>query len=172
MNQQDADRCRARREHLSIRKAFEQEKQRRVTIKELGEEQEKLRLQRLALLKASTVVECENAVKSWETSDLGQTHANGGSRTHIKNRMAILERLRARAKPLPPDLANDWHWFLKHWDAARVRHLRLAQRPAWGAMFLGIVKDLLEKLRDDDEAFTKWIRSERRLHLCAPALRL
>ena len=172
MSQQDADRWRTRKEHLSIRKAFEQEKQRRVTIKELVEEQEKMRLRRLALLKASTVVECENAVKSWEVGDLGQGHPTGGSPTHIKNRKAILERLRARAKPLPPDLSNDWQWFLKLWDAARVRHLRLDQRRAWGAMFLDLVKDLLKKLRDDEDAFTKWIRSERRLHLCAPALSL
>ena len=39
-------------------------------------------------------------------------------------------------------------------------------------MFLDLVKDLLMKLRDDEDAFTKWIRSERRLELAAPALSL
>ena len=79
-------------------------------------------------MRAPTVVECEKALESWETSDLGQGHASGGTCQHKKNHQAILERIRARSKPLPPDLANDWHWFVKHWDAARVRNLREMQK--------------------------------------------
>ena len=172
LEEQDAHKLKFRREQLSIRKAFEQEKQRRITIKELVEHQEQLRVRHLELRKASTVVECEKALKSWDIEDLGQGHENGGTRQHVKNRMAILERLRGRGKPLPPDLANDWHWFLKHWDAARVKHLREFHRPGWGAMFRDIVKDLLERLKRDDDALCTWMRSERARYLRAPALRL
>ena len=90
----------------------------------------------------------------------------------MKNRMAILERLRGRCKPLPPDLANDWHWFMKHWDGSRFRLLRAIQRAAWGSVFLDIVQDLLQQLRDDEDAFANWMRRERRQTLRAPALRL
>ena len=134
--------------------------------------QEKLRVHHLKLRKASTVVECEKAWKSWDIEDLGQGHESGGTRQHVKHRMAILERLRGRGKPLPPDLANDWHWFVKHWDAARVKHLREFHRPGWGAMFRDIVKDLLERLKHDDDALNTWMRSERARYLRAPALRL
>ena len=37
---------------------------------------------------------------------------------------------------------------------------------------MGIVKDLLDRMRVDEDAFAKWIRSERRQHLAAPALSL
>ena len=171
-DEQDAERWKIRRGQLSIRKAFAEEKQRRMTIQDLIAHQEKLRLQHLKLLKASTVVECEKALKSWDTEDLGQGHERGGSRQHVKNRMAILERLRTRSKPLPPDLANDWHWFLKQWDAARLRHMPPRQRNAWGSQFRDIVRNLLARLKHDDDALATWIRAERSHHLCEPALRL
>ena len=135
-------------------------------------QQEKLRLQQLELARASTLVECEKALKSWDLDDLGQGHAAGGTRQHAKNRVAILERLGARSKPLPPDLANDWHWFLKHWDAARVRLINPAQRNAWALDFLGIIKTLLSRLREDEDALAVWMRQERAKHLSLPALRL
>ena len=155
-----------------MRRAFAQEKQRRLTTQELLEEQERLRLRRLELLKASTVVECEKALKNWDTEDLGQGHPNGGTRQHVKNRMAILERLRARSKPLPPHMANDWHWFVKHWDAARLSHMHPWQRTSWGSMFRDIVKHQLEKLKGDENILAKRMHRERALHLCEPALRL
>ena len=170
--EQEADQRQMRKEMVSIRKAFAEDKERRVAIKDLLEQQEKLRERKLQLLRASTVVECEKALKSWDLDDLGQGHPSGGTRTHAKERMAILERVRARSKPLPPDLANDWSWFLKHWDLARVNMLQEWQKTGWAADFLKIVKDLLSKLREDEDALATWMRRERRQFLCAPALRL
>ena len=170
--ERDAERFKARVEQLSIRRAFAQDKQRRITIRELQEHQERLRLRRLELLRASTVVECQRALKSWEVQDLGQGNAEGGSRAHVKNRMAILERLRCRAKPLPPDLENDWHWFIRQWDIARVRRMRDLHKLGWGAQFRDIVRDLLDKMKTDSDALSSWMRRERQLYLRAPALRL
>ena len=169
---QETELAQMRKDQVSIRKAFAEAKERRVAIKDLLAQQDKLRERKLELLRASTVVECEKALKSWDLDDLGQGHPSGGTRAHAKNRMAILERVRARAKPLPPDLANDWSWFLKHWDAARVNMLHACQKDGWAGRFLNIAKDLLSKLRDDPDALATWMRRERRKFLAAPALRL
>ena len=159
-----------RRDMAAIRKAFAEEKQRRDAIKDLLEQQEKLRERKLELLRASTLVECAKALKSWDLDDLGQGHTSGGTKTHQKNRVAILERVRARSKPLPPDLANDWSWFLKHWDTARVNMLHSWQKDGWARDFIDIVKDLVSRLRADEDALATWMRRERRLYLSAPAL--
>ena len=169
---QDTERRQMRRDMAAIRKAFAEDKQRRVAIQDMVTQQEKLRQRQLELKRASTLVECEQALKSWDLNDLGQGHASGGTRQHAKNRMAILDRVRARSKPLPPDLANDWQWFLKHWDTARVSMLRPVQRNAWAADFLAIAKRLLARLEDDEDALARWMRRERAAHLCAPAIRL
>ena len=86
---QDADRRKVRREHASIRKAVEQDKYRRVSIKQLAEQEENLRKRKLELLRASTVVECARALKSWEISDLGQGNEAGGTRQHAQNRKYV-----------------------------------------------------------------------------------
>ena len=170
LDAQDAEERQMRKDMISIRNSFAEDKQRKDAIKDLLEQQDKLRERKLELLRASTLVECAKALKSWDLDDLGQGHASGGSRAHAKNRVAILERVRARSKPLPPDLANDWSWFLKHWDAARVAMLHPWQKDGWARDFLGIVKDLVSKLREDEDALAKWMRRERRKYLTAPAL--
>ena len=170
--EQEAEQMQMRKDQASIRKAFAKEKERRVALKDLLAQQDKLRERKLELLRASTLVECEKALKSWDLDDLGQGHPCGGTRAHAKNRMAILERVRARAKPLPPDLANDWSWFLRHWDTARVNMLHQWQKDGWPGDFLKIVKDLVSKLGDDPGALATWMRREIRIHLDAPALRI
>ena len=169
---QEAEQREMRKDMASIRKAFAEDKERRSAIKDLLEQQDKLRQRKLELLRASTIVECENALKSWDLDDLGQGHGGGGTKAHQRTRATILERLRARSKPLPPDLANDWNWFVKHWDSARVNMLHAWQKDGWASDFLNIVKDLASKLRDDEDALAKWMRRERRMYLSAPALQL
>ena len=169
---QEADQRQMRKDMASIRQAFAQDKQRRDAVKDLLEQQDKLRERKLELLRASTLVECSKALKSWDLDDLGQGHTSGGSRAHAKNRVAILERVRARSKPLPPDLANDWSWFLKHWDTARVNMLHSWDKDGWARTFLNIIKDLIAKLRDDEDALATWMRRERRLYLRVPELRV
>ena len=169
---QDADRTRLRREQASIRRAVTDDKQRRVSIKELAAEEENLRKRKLDLLQASTVVECQKALKSWDTSDLGQGHPAGGTKLHAQNRRDILERLRGRAKPLPPDLANDWYWFLRKWDQARLSRMIPWKRAAWGSVFRDLVHDLMKEMLVDPDAFARWMRTEHKSVLMAPALRL
>ena len=165
------DRRRARRKHISIRQAVAAVKRLRVSIKKLAEEEDKLRQLKLELLQASTVVECKCAVKSWDMEDLGQGHDGGGTKKHKQNRMAILERLRVRAKPLPPELANDWHWFLRHWEDARIRRLVPSHRAGWASIFRDLVQGLMRDMRTDDNAFASWMRRERGL-LRAPIIRV
>ena len=95
----------------------------------------------------------------------------GGTKKHKQNRMAILERLRVRAKPSPPELANDWHWFLRHWADARIRRLVPSHRAGWASIFRDLVQGLMRDMRTDDNAFASWMRSERKL-LRAPVLRV
>ena len=135
-------------------------------------EQERPRSQQLELQRASTLVECQTVIKSFDLDDLGQGQPNGGSKQHAKNRLDVLERLKSKAKPLPPDLANDWNWFMKHWDRARVSHLPPHQKPAWAKQFRDLVLDLLERIRDDGDALIPWMKSERRKYLAAPALQI
>ena len=170
--EQDAEQQKTRRDMASIRKAFGQDQCRRQGIKELLAQQERLRVQQLELARASTLVECEEALKSWDLLDFGQGNAKGGTTQHAKNRQAILERLRVKSKPLPPDLLNDWQWFLRHWDTARVHQLSPTQKPAWGSIFVGIVKWLLSRLPDDEDALAKWMRQQRETYLSQPALQL
>ena len=84
----------------------------------------------------------------------------------------IVERLRGRGKPLPPDLANDWHLFLRQWDAARVQKIAPIKRAAWGSVFRDLVLELREKMKNVPDVFAKWMRSEHKSVLRAPALRL
>ena len=61
-----------------------------------------------------------HALKTFEAADFGHTHPKGGLQEHRRSRLQVLERLRLRSEPLPADLANDWEWFKKNWDAARL----------------------------------------------------
>lgn len=78
---------------------------------------------RRSLAKASSVEESLRALKRWNVADFGQGHEKGGTRAHAANRREVLERLRRRAVPLPPDLANDWDYFVRSWDTRRVMAL-------------------------------------------------
>ena len=100
------------------------------TIKGMRAEQEALHQRRLDLQRASTVVESLTALKCFEIADLGQGHAAGGTAEHIRNRMNVLDRIKQRSAPLPPEQANDWDWFRKKWDKSRVELLP-KERDAW-----------------------------------------
>ena len=160
------------RKRLAIDRAFAEDKRRKRSIEDLIEQQHKTDLSRIALNRASTVVECQEALKSFEASDLGGGHKTGGTREHAANRRKVLDRLRARAQPLPPDLANDWDWFCRRWDQARLALLPAWQRPGWGAAFKDIANKILDDLKRDGNALAVWMRQERREHLAKPALRL
>ena len=149
------------------------EHKRRKTLKELKAESERLEQRRMALQKAATVTECLNAMKSFETQDLGQGHPQGGTAEHHRNRMQVLDRIRLRGSPLPAEQANDWRWFIKNWDQARIRSLHERVRGSWGATFKDIATDLLNRIRSGEhDALSKWMAAEGRRHLGVPALRV
>ena len=73
---------------------------------------------------------------------LGQGHKTGGARAHLAARVAVLERLRARAPPLPPDLDALWPVFV-HKYAKKVGDVHKA---AVGHALLERVKEVQDDL--------------------------
>ena len=156
-----------------VAKADAEAKRTRLTIKQTKAECDRMEAARVALQRASTVVECLNSVKSFETSDFGQGHPKGGTAEHKKNRMQVLERLRLRFPPLPPEQANDWEWFKPRWDKARQDKFHVSVKGAWAAQFRNEIVRLLEGLRDGDvQALSRWMADQSRDFLCMPALRV
>ena len=149
---------------------MEEDRKRKLTIKELVHQQEELQQKRVALQKASTIVECLQAVKSYDLVDLGQGHAKGGTREHHHNRMQVMDRVRGKAAPLPPELLNDWTWFCKHWDATRLALLWPdAKKAAWAKQFKDIMIKLTEDIRAGPQALVAWMQQERAQYLRAHA---
>ena len=74
----------------------------------------------------------------------------------------MLERLRRRAPALPPDLANDWEYFVRSWDARRAMCLNHWQKPAWGSKFLNMMVELHEQMRGHPQggAFARCMRGK------------
>ncbi len=86
-----------------IAKADVEAKRTRLTIKQKKAEHARLQAARVAVQRASSVVECLNSVKIFEISDFRQGHPTGGTAEHTRNRMQVLERLRLRFPPLPQE---------------------------------------------------------------------
>lgn len=159
--EEEASRDALRRKALLARDLAADAKARQ-TLRELQREQRVLQQRREALAKASSVEESLRALKRWSVADFGQGHPQGGSRAHAANRREVVERLRRRAPALPPDLANDWDYFMRSWDARRVMALNHFQKPAWGSRFLNMMVELHEEMRRDPQgdAFARWMRRE------------
>ncbi len=127
----------------------------------------------VALQKASSVPERVNAVKSFETSDLGQGHPRGGTAEHTRNRSKVSERLRLRFPPLPSEQGNDWECFKPGWDKARHGRFHVDGTGAWGSQFRNEVLVLSERLQAGDvKALSRWMADQCREYLGAPALRV
>ena len=142
-------------------------------MKQLREEQLALEQRQLALHKASTVYESMAAVKSFDAADLGQGHDRGGTAEHARNRMNVLERIRLRGAPLPPEQQNDWEWFKRNWDAARLRMMEEKRRSNWGSQFKNMAQEILQKIADGEtDALSKFFAHQARQYLCAPSLRV
>ena len=161
------------REQLRMSGAREEKAKHALTIKALVEEQGRLEHARAELLKASTAVECMNALRSFEVTDLGNGHVAGGTAEHVRNRMNVLERLRLRFPPLSPQQQNDWEWFKKRWDQARINRMDPKVRASWGHVFKEMVLRLLRQLQNGDgNALSTWMDNECRQYLAGPALRV
>jgi hypothetical protein len=151
----------------------EEAKRRRLSLAELRKQQERLEQQQVALQQASTVVECFNALKSFDAGDFGQGHPHGGTREHKRTRLHVLERLRAKSPPLPADLANDWEWFKKNWDDARLRNMHPTRRGSWGSQFRDMIMELMARTRSGEpDVLAKWMVQECRRYLAMPELRI
>ena len=160
------------RRYSEVAYAQRQNQQRVKTIRQMREEQETLHERRLAVQNASTVAESLTVLRSFETADLGHGHPRGGTADHIRNRMNVLDRVRARAAPLPIEQHNDWQWFKKRWDKTRLELLPPAHRPVWAVTFKDIAVRLLNEISNGDyNALSRWMAEESRLHFGAAALR-
>ena len=86
---------------------------------------------------------CQSALKSYSPESLGQGNARGGTATHVKNRMGVLDRVARQCGVLSPEQSNDWKWFKEAWDRSRA-----ADRGAeWGTVFAEAMQGLLEDTR-------------------------
>ena len=172
-HERDVETARARSSTLAAAEADRAHKRQRATIQQLRAEQAKLSKQQLDLHRASTAAECREALKSFDDCDLGQGHPTGGTAAHAKNRLSVLDRIRLRGKPLPPEQANDWEWFCRHWDKKRLGKIHPAFKASWGTQFKNIAKGLIDRIASGEgDAFSKWMASESRVHLSMPALRI
>ena len=112
-------------------------------------------------------------MKSFEVTDLGNGHAAGGNAEHVRNRMSALDRVRLRFPPLSPEQENDWEWFKRSWDKARINRMDPRHWAGWGHVFKELVLRLLRELRDgDSKALSKWMGREIMNYLFEPALRV
>jgi len=144
-----------------------------MSMKQMREAQLALEQRRLALHNASTVYESMAAVKSFDAGDLGQGHEKGGTAEHTRNRMNVLERIRLRGAPLPPEQQNDWEWFKRNWDAARLRFMEPSRRASWGSQFKNIAQEILQKIADGEtDALSKFFAHQARQYLAMPSLRV
>ena len=157
----DAER-RALRKRAYVERNLAEDARAKQTLNGLLREQQKLQERKAQLARASSVQESLDALKRWTAADFGQGHPRGGTKAHAANRLEVLERLRRRAPALPPDLANDWGFFTRTWDARRVSMLREWHRPGWGSHFLNMMLELHKGLRahPNGDTFTKWMREE------------
>jgi hypothetical protein len=154
-----------------VAKADFEAKRARRTVQQLQGEHDRLQAATVALQKASTVVECLDAVKKYETEDLGQGHLTGGTAAHRANRMQVLERIRRKFPPLPFEQQNDWEWFKVRWDKHRLLRMHHLNRNAWGSEFRNEMLELLKQLKDGkSDALQNWMAKQSRLHLAMPAL--
>ena len=86
--------------------------------------------------------------------------------------MNVLDRIKQRSAPLPPEQANDWDWFRKKWDKSRVEQLPKERRLSRGHTFKTITLHLLTRLKDGEhDTLNRWMAQECREHLSMPALR-
>jgi hypothetical protein len=170
--EQDSEKAASMLAQTKIEIADRDKQKERRSIGQLKEQQALLRQRQFELVKATTASECLIALKSFEASDLGQGHKNGGTHEHFRARMQVLDRIRLRGKPLRPEQDNDWDWFKRFWDKNRVGILPDDQKAAWGSEFKNIANALLRRIADGEcDALSKWMASESSLHLNRPALR-
>ena len=156
----------------SVELALREGERAKKSLKTIREEQAKLEKQRMALHRASTLVESMNALKSFDTKDLGHTHRRGGTAEHVRTRMQVMDRIKARGAPLPPEQANDWEWFKRKWDSARIGALHEKRRDSWGATFKDIMRELLREMKNGRmDAVSRWMALESRAYLLMPSLR-
>ena len=161
------------REQVRLAGAREEKAKNALTIEALVQEQGRLEQARAELLKASTAVECMNALRSFEVTDLGNGHVAGGTAEHVRNRMNVLDRLRLRFPLLDPEQQNDWEWFKQRWDHARINRMDPKVRDSWGHNFKEMALRLLRQLRDGDtNALSRWMDNECRQYLAGPSLRV
>ena len=113
--------------------------------------------------------------KHFTPEGLGQGRKGGGTKVHVDARIALLERLRLRSPPLPPELEVLWPDFVSKY----AKWLGTVQDVAVGVWLLGRVESVMQKLGDhlltpdgkphppsgspcvgNPIAFEKWVRAK------------
>ena len=90
---------------------------------------------------------------------------------HLRHRMEIISRILGGGAPVKPDLLNDWEWFKRTWDAARLRSLPAQHNCALWAQFKASMKAAWGKITAGGASVVnKWeIQRKSRNHGSKPA---
>jgi len=118
---------------------------------------------------AQTILETNEAIKSFSVEMLGNGRARGGGGGFRKSRMEVMDRL-SRIADLTPVEKNHFNWFKDQWDL----HMAHEHNDTWGQKFAEIVQALLEKIRDGNQrALADFMFSEHQRCLAGvPVLRV
>ena len=93
------------------------------------------------LKEAQSMLETKQALKTFSTQSLGAGHPNGGTATHRKRRLEVMDRIAAHAE-LTGQQRNDWEWFREEYDVAQAA----SNGSEWGEMFAEMMQSVLDDL--------------------------
>ena len=103
------------------------------------------------------IISAITATRCITLSDLGNDKPKGGTAANMKNRFAVLDRIRS-VSALTPAQATTWHAFKEMWDERRKNALG----HKWGKTFAEETKQILDDVqRGFPDALSRWMEDER-----------
>ena len=123
---------------------------------ELLEAQAELARKKAKLEEMKKISETAVAVKRFTPPMLGEGHPTGGTVAMRKQRFELMDRIAALGSGLSPGQRNDWTWFKENWD----KKMALEHKDKWGATFAGWMQNVLEKMREANNAMSLFVYEE------------
>jgi len=133
-------------EHRRMVDLRDESRKKRVCAQKTKALARKMKLRKLVAAKAAKAKREALALlpKDFGADDLGQGKKGGGTRAHLNARIAMLERLRLRSPPLPPDLEAVWPDFVSRY----ARYVGDTQQAAVGKWLIDRAKLIMDGLGD------------------------
>ena len=99
------------------------------------------------------------AARVYTLQDLGDGKLNGGTKEHMRNRFAVLDRIKS-VNCLTPPQNETWEAFKNMWDQRR----KTVHSHEWGKIFAEKTKQVLDDVENGvPDALSKWMETERLL---------